>query len=470
MEIDVRQAELIVRFGRLGTDGTIRSKTCPSEAAAAIEAVKLIREKTSQGYAEVAPDPAQTECGLSQIELDATAGLLELAAAEYDGHSSNDYDVPASEGNRSVIAATIEYGNRVLAENDTQRFGDFLERDGRIIIWDCWLMYYLAHRCRAILAAPQESRGFTAAESELLATLLDDLARNEFNFFESEPAGEDFSLAATAEHKAWLMAVARHAGKARLKAKLRSLTDADDLVSAYAVDVLRWLAVRCRAAAGHAPRLAPAAGTVNAPNRLGVFKGWISEKTLLRRAREMEESWIPAYVKNDADLDTYASGGNPFREYGKPDVPCRPPFAGNVLNPLLQYERFKRERTVVLSLFGNRPEAVWQGEYDRLASYDFWHLVTAIQAEGYVEFDRCVSVLANCVYLGHEKQAKYLALLLHGSLLCGDVHMDDALPLYQWWLRICFEYFQLDFDPARFRPMRDARISTLGTTVSASPF
>ena len=52
-ETEVRGAELVVRFGRLGTDGQEKTKNYADAAAAAKEQAKLIKEKLSKGYQEV---------------------------------------------------------------------------------------------------------------------------------------------------------------------------------------------------------------------------------------------------------------------------------------------------------------------------------------------------------------------------------------------------------------------------------
>jgi predicted DNA-binding WGR domain protein len=45
-------AALTVRFGRIGSNGQIQTKTFPSAAKAAAERDKLIREKAKKGYVE----------------------------------------------------------------------------------------------------------------------------------------------------------------------------------------------------------------------------------------------------------------------------------------------------------------------------------------------------------------------------------------------------------------------------------
>lgn len=52
-EVEVRGKEVVVRFGRIGTDGQRKSKRAASAEAAAKEADKLVREKLGKGYAEL---------------------------------------------------------------------------------------------------------------------------------------------------------------------------------------------------------------------------------------------------------------------------------------------------------------------------------------------------------------------------------------------------------------------------------
>ena len=52
-EIQIRGAETVVRFGRIGSDGQASVKTFPDATAAAKFAEKVIREKLAKGYQEV---------------------------------------------------------------------------------------------------------------------------------------------------------------------------------------------------------------------------------------------------------------------------------------------------------------------------------------------------------------------------------------------------------------------------------
>jgi predicted DNA-binding WGR domain protein len=56
-EVDCEDKALTVRFGRIGTNGQVQTKTFPTAAKAAAERDKLIREKTKKGYVEKKVSP-----------------------------------------------------------------------------------------------------------------------------------------------------------------------------------------------------------------------------------------------------------------------------------------------------------------------------------------------------------------------------------------------------------------------------
>ena len=52
-EIEIKGKEVLVRFGRNGTNGQSSTKSFADEAGAKAHADKLIAEKTDKGYVEV---------------------------------------------------------------------------------------------------------------------------------------------------------------------------------------------------------------------------------------------------------------------------------------------------------------------------------------------------------------------------------------------------------------------------------
>jgi len=85
-EVDIADADLTVRFGRIGTAGQSKTKTFADQAAAQKEQDKLIKEKTGKGYAEVAVaasaalakvnSPAKPEAVARQVPETAPAAPL----------------------------------------------------------------------------------------------------------------------------------------------------------------------------------------------------------------------------------------------------------------------------------------------------------------------------------------------------------------------------------------------------------
>ena len=59
--VEVRGADLVVTFGKIGTEGQTQTKTFPTPAKAEAEADKLVREKTKKGYVETTAAEAATD-------------------------------------------------------------------------------------------------------------------------------------------------------------------------------------------------------------------------------------------------------------------------------------------------------------------------------------------------------------------------------------------------------------------------
>jgi predicted DNA-binding WGR domain protein len=300
-EISIQATEVTIRFGRIGTSGTVQTKSFVDVTQTEAEAAKLIRQKTGKGYIEVVagtdPAPAVNAAAghkspddgqdLSAIEIWSMRELLEDAAGEYSEHSCNDYTVPATEDNRQIIAAAIEFGYRDSEEPSEDRLEAKADpANGTIFIWDHWLMSYLAHRCRTV---------YSAAELGLMSDLFDYLAENDYHFYDDGEGDEEFTLSPTAENKAFLAAAIKHGSRPGWEAKVKEVENAQEGVAAYSVDVLRWLAVRCRAARGRLSRTVErpqtrtteektrAAGVVPSAQRAGVYERFPKVKNYVKK-------------------------------------------------------------------------------------------------------------------------------------------------------------------------------------------
>ncbi|MGU3547256.1 WGR domain-containing protein, partial [Methylobacterium sp. A52T] len=82
-EVGVSGPTLTVRFGRLGTQGQSKDKTCADAAAAAKEKDKLVREKTAKGY--VRTDGAAPASAAAPAAAPTAAAARKPAPAQASG-------------------------------------------------------------------------------------------------------------------------------------------------------------------------------------------------------------------------------------------------------------------------------------------------------------------------------------------------------------------------------------------------
>jgi hypothetical protein len=245
--------------------------------------------------------------GFSGIELWSMGTLLGEAAAEYDGHRCNDYDVAATPENQRIIASAIEFVYRDKTDDGTERRKAQLA-DGRLFIFDYWLMQYFAHRCKEVGGGNPEA--FSDSELALIADLLDDLARNDYDLYERADGAEDFALPPTPENRDFLADVIKRAAIPRWEARVAQLTSANKSVSAFSTEVLQWLALRCRCLVGKsiaAMKVAgqdferggvrgPSNGSMNAVNRPGInpkwFNAWPKDRAKLVKWRSENKTEV----------------------------------------------------------------------------------------------------------------------------------------------------------------------------------
>lgn len=125
---------------------------------------------------------------MTGAELKALSELLLVMAEEFEGHSANDWDVPATKETRAIIESAIRYNHELGREGLD---GPVDGPDDRYFIWDDWLMRYLEQRCNP--GQPPLSN----AELQILGELLDMIAEDYFNLLvEDESIAEVEYLAA----------------------------------------------------------------------------------------------------------------------------------------------------------------------------------------------------------------------------------------------------------------------------------
>jgi hypothetical protein len=392
---------------------------------------------------------------LCAFELKVIADFLAAAAKDYVDYSCNDYLAPATEENRLVFEEALRHHGATGDVLDESRAGLITKNaaaQNKVFIWDFALMAYLAHRAglaQCALSGGRETEQLSAAERMLTSNVLDMLANNEYKRYESEPGCEDFTWDAGPAVKAYLAAVLEHAGRAGWQERVHELMASEGIVSVFAVDMVRWLSRRCQHAVELPAlvELGTSADNDGAVARLGTSKDWSSEKLALKRATELDHEWVSAYQKNDADLATYAAGGNPFREYFDPDVPSKPPFASEVKNLLLTASR-KHQRNAVVALFGQDAPLDALGEMSKQVSYQYWGGQIEVHHFGRTFPENMISTLASCLHLGHLAQARSLALLLCGAYEGKVDTWEGASPLCRWIASIACDYWNLSMRTA----------------------
>lgn len=386
--------------------------------------------------------------GLNILELKTLFGFLDEATAEFEGHSCNDYCVPANDENKSVLIAAIEH-SIALGINDGEGPGHPTEaEDHTFFIWDDWLMRYLASRCKSILetaASSPEIQGLSDAELKLAAGILLMLADNDFNLFEDEAGNEDFTLIAGGKHKEFLVAAISHAQRKGWKASTKKVMKSEDSAEAFAIDVMRWIAHRCVQSVGKPPSPPePIGASVAHSTRLGLYKRWITEKTLSKNADESREKrgWKSAWAKNFVNMKLYGEGQNPYTGYG--GKPEERPFASTIgysFNKAWHYQSALIDNARV----SKDPAVSWEEPFQKSVTYHYWWVITEFHNLCELNFKQSVLLLTELLTLGCMKEARELCDLISWCDVQGCYDKVDKTSFHCWILRICGEYWDLPF-------------------------
>ncbi len=119
-EIEVEGASHTVQFRKIGAKAQVKTKTLASDAAAAADAEKLIREKRSKGYREVDEDEI-ADAAARELGGDAAAG----PAKKKKAIPSTRYTMKAPPGHVPMVF-TLQ-SNRLLTNDLAQVFGSIGE-------------------------------------------------------------------------------------------------------------------------------------------------------------------------------------------------------------------------------------------------------------------------------------------------------------------------------------------------------
>jgi hypothetical protein len=185
--------------------------------------------------------PANNTSGLTPTELDWLARFLEESAEEFDQHGCNDFELPATEENKAIIAAAFEHQG-----DDGYNFtvDEIMASEGQVYMYDHWVMTYFAHRCKELATRPDANPPLSPAEHRVIAILLDlivDWYKEETEWW------PEYVYPATPEDKALFAATFELEGKPDAAQAALEGTDEVDISD---LPIHKYLADKCKALSG----------------------------------------------------------------------------------------------------------------------------------------------------------------------------------------------------------------------------
>jgi hypothetical protein len=225
-----------------------------------------------------------TPTDLTELERRILGELLSEAATEYEGHTSNDYELPASDANRALAKRIGD-----------DRGVDVPERSGSLFVFDFALMRFLGDACAS-------GRSLDPVELSALEGLLASLAEDEFGLYEPGTPEGMYPLAKGKEHLAFAKRVVARAGGELARGE-------DGSIEIPMVSLFRYLGPRCGKAAakgGSAAVSGIQSGSGASISRPGISPRWQKQlKTNLNNAAK----WMEIYEDRTREaLSNYARG------------------------------------------------------------------------------------------------------------------------------------------------------------------
>lgn len=170
---------------------------------------------------------------------------------------------------------------------------------------------------------------------------------------------------------------------------------------------------------------------------------WRSEVELRKSAESVLVDQFGIMEERRRELECYAVGENCFRGglAGKP-------LAFDVAQSLQCSIEYRCQATV--QIFSGEPG--WSELLEKSSAYCYWSQLVeyrSVVETAPLSFSNAVGALAECVFWGWLDEARVLAneiLFLYRRRRFSDVRLTYSQPLNHWFLRVCFEFFDLSFD------------------------
>jgi hypothetical protein len=187
---------------------------------------------------------------LSPSELGTIGDLLGDAADEFTEHSCNDFGCPATEENKALFIAIIQWQAQQEGTDPDPTLIESVEtvqaEDEQIFSFDNWAMGYFAQRCQALAKIPASAPGLSAAELLVSAALLDVMVDFREIDLEDHDITVDYTLTATDENKQFIAGVIKHEGGAGWEGRVAEVMQSNHEIVVPEHWITRYFSSRCK--------------------------------------------------------------------------------------------------------------------------------------------------------------------------------------------------------------------------------
>lgn len=237
------------------------------------------------------------------------AELVSAAAATYIDHSCNDFDLPDTPTRRALVQAVID-STKPDAEADDAPDYQLHASDELIHYWDYPLMGYLGERWEAlalrVAAGMAIEPPLCRDELETMVSVLDMLARNEYEEYATLKDAADYSLDLSPEAQQLVEAIS---GRAKGGVDKR-IKRTEYGVEIHTVKCLLYLSARCQALAGVSPNSGLPFGDVATLLPLPAEDSSAGEGIIAAFPRPgIGPSWLKAWKKDVAHCEEQLKSG-----------------------------------------------------------------------------------------------------------------------------------------------------------------
>jgi len=187
---------------------------------------------------------------LSPSELGTIGDLLGDAAGEFAEHGCNDFGCPATEENKALFIAIIQWQAAQAGAAVDPTLIESVEQvqapNQEIYSFDNWAMGYFAQRCRSLAKNATGVLGLSVAELRMIGALLDLMVEFREIDLEDHDITVDYTLSATDENKQFIASVVEHEGVAGWERRKAEVMQSKREIVLPEHWITRYFADRCK--------------------------------------------------------------------------------------------------------------------------------------------------------------------------------------------------------------------------------